>query len=224
MNVLDLAILAIIILCAFLGYKKGLIRTVYRLASFIVAIFIARQLYPAVARILRQTPLLPMIESRIVNSLNLEAVVQEHVAARGTEIINALPLPGILQSLLHANYNPDMFELLQVATIEEYITGFFANMVINGIAVLIVFALTLILLAIIGHALDLVSKLPVIRTVNSVCGFIFGFAISSVIIWLCLIVAAVAFSGDSAVVELMEESWIAQWLFETTFTQLATVA
>ena len=224
MNALDIIILAIVALCAIAGYHKGLIRAVYRLVSFFVAIIVARQLYPYVARGLRQTELFPTIQGGIAHAMNLEGFIADQTATRGADLIDSLPLPGILQSLLHSYNTPNMFEILQVVTVEEYISGFFANMVINGIAILGVFLLTMLALTFIGYALDIVSKLPVIRTLNHIGGFVFGMAMSAVIIWLALVLVALfVVTANPMVSEMVESSRIAQWLFERTLPQLATV-
>ena len=225
MNILDIAILAIIALCAIAGYRRGLLRAVYRLVAFFVAIFIARALYPFVARALRQTVLLPRIQEGISNALNLEGVFYEQTTVRGTEVINSLPIPGILQTLLHSYNTPNMFEILQVATVEEYVSGFFANIVINGIAIVIVFVLTLVILVLIGNVLDVVTLLPVIRTLNHIGGVIFGVAVGAIVIWLALVITALFIAGaEPTVYALLEGSRIAQWLFEFTLPQLTTVA
>jgi len=210
MNALDFAILGIIALSAYFGYKKGLIRTVYRLASFFISMFIARQLYPHVARALHQTTLFTIIKQRVATTLNLEGVP-------GLDIIDNLPIPRFMQTILHNNNTPGMFELLQVDTIEDYILSFFANMVLTGIAALAVFVLALIVLVVIGYALDLVSKLPVINFVNRVCGLLFGFTISITVIWLCLIVLVLAGSADLH--GLLDGSWLASRLLEATLPQ-----
>ncbi|MCL1786565.1 MAG: CvpA family protein [Defluviitaleaceae bacterium] len=224
MNPLDIVILAIVALCAIAGYHKGLIRTVYRLVSFIVAIILARQLYPHVARTLRQTALFPTIRDGIAHAMNLEGFVTEQTTMHTTNLIDNLPLPGVLQNMLHSHNTPSMFELLQVATLEEYVAGFFANMVINGLAILAVFALTMLALTFIGYALDIVSKLPVIRTLNRIGGFLFGVLISAVIIWVGLVLMALfVVAAHPMVSQMLEGSWITQRLFELTLPQLAMV-
>jgi uncharacterized membrane protein required for colicin V production len=216
-NALDIIILAVVALCAIAGYHKGLIRTVYRLVSFLAAIFIALRLYTFVARILRQTALFPAIKNGISRTVNLEGV--------GAEIIDNLPIPGVFQTLLHSYNTPNMFELLQVETVEEYIAGFFANMAINGIAILALFVLTMFALIFVGYALDIVSKLPVINFLNRIGGFVFGIAISCIIIWLVLVTAALfAAAYHPFIYNLLDGSWVTQRLFELTLPQLATVS
>jgi len=215
MNALDIGIIAIVAIFAIVGYRKGLIRTVYRLVAFVAAIFVARWLYPYVARFLRGTTLFPTIQYGIANAMNIE---HEFSA------IDHLPLPYVLRSILHTNNTPDMFELLQVTTLEEYISGFFANMAINGMAIVGVFLLTWLALVIVGYALDIVSMLPVIRTLNNVGGLLFGVAISIIIVWLGLVVAALfAIGAHPQIFDLLEGSIIAQRLLQATLPQLANV-
>ena len=223
MNVLDIIIIAIIALCVLAGYYKGLIRTIYRIVSFVIAAFVAFRLSPYVARLLRQTEVFPTLQAGISHFMNIETLFANALGPQAQEgIINSLPIPAVLQTLLLSHNTPDMFEILQVSTIEEYVAGFLANMLITGLAVLLVFVLAMIALAIIGSALNIVSNLPVINLVNSLGGAIFGFLTSSAAIWFCLIVAAF-FASNYTVYNLLEGSWVAQIVFDGTLPQLATV-
>jgi len=219
MNALDLGILIILALCAWGGFRRGLIRTVYRLVSFFIAIFLAYQLHPHVAYYLRETPLFPMISDGISRALNFEAVFHEHAVARGAEIIDTLPIPGGMRALLHTYNTPDMFQFLQVATIEDYIAGFFANMIINAIAILLVFVIALIALSLIGYALDIVGMLPVIRTLNRAGGLILGVVMGAILVWISLLVVTLFFATGAyqSVYDLLQDSMIARWLFDNEF-------
>jgi len=217
MNALDIIILGVIVLFGFIGYRKGLVRTVYRVVSLFVALFVARMLYPHVARMLNQTTIFPRIQESIANTLNLEGVVNEHTAQRGEEIISALPLPYMFQSLLHYNNRPDVFAILQVGTIEDYITGFFANMIVNGIAMFIVFVLVLIVLSFIGNLLDIVSMLPVISTMNRAGGLAIGLAMGVAVAWIGIVAFMLFGTGVYPnIYTMLEESVIAQWMLEGT--------
>ena len=225
MNMIDLAVLILVALCAFAGYRRGLIRTVYRLVSFFIAIFLARQLYAPVARVLRGTPLFTSIQNSIASALNLERLVGEHTAARQVEIIDSLPLPANLRELLHSYNTPNMYELLQVSTIEDYISGFFANMVINAIAIVLVFLIVIIGLSIAGIALDIVGKLPIINMFNRAGGLIFGLVLGGVLAWISLLVMTLLFAtGQSPeMYELMQGSFVARWMLSSMMPQLTAV-
>jgi len=224
MNILDIIIIVLLILCAAAGYRKGLIRTVYKLASVFIAIFIASRLYAPIARALRSTRLFTMIQEGISNALNLEAFYYGQVAPAGAEIIDRLPLPAVLQSLLHSNNNPSMFELLQVGTMEEYISGFFASVIINIIAAVTVFVLTLVLLAVVGNLLDIVSYLPIINMLNRICGLVFGIIMAIGILWVVLVLVILLSTGEpTAFSEMVENSRFSQWLLQLTMPQLSRV-
>jgi len=225
LNRVDLIIIIVVAIFALIGYRKGLVQTAYRLISFFAAMFIAWQLYPHVARFLRGTALFPAVQNMISNALNLDEFIYDHAQARGAAIIDALPLPSAVQQLLHTNNTPAMFEVLQVSTIEEYISGFFANIVINGIAILAVYLLTLLALTIVGGMLDIVTRLPVINTLNRIGGFLFGLILGGIIVWVGLIAVVLFAAGSNPEwFAMLEASAVAQWMLRTSLPQLASVS
>jgi len=181
-------------------------------------------LYPYVARLLNQTTIFPSLQERIANMLNLEGAVNQHAAQRSEEIIGNLPLPEMFQSLLHYNNRPDMFALLQVSTIEDYITSFFANMVINGIAMLIVFVLVLLVLSFVGGLLDVVSMLPVISSINHAGGLVIGLAMGMAVAWVGLFALMLFATGANPDIhDLLEGSVITQWMLDRTLPYFTEV-
>ena len=221
MNNLDIAIIAVLALCALSGYYRGFVHTVYRLGSLFLAIFLAVRLYPPVARFLRGSFIYENIRDRIISAANFESVFRENApspgigeAVRNNNIINALPLPYQLRQALH-NYNtPDMYEILRVRTVEEFIAGFFANIVINVISLLVVFLLVMLILRIVGKALKIVDRLPVIASVNRIGGLVAGALIGVGVVWLGLTVLTMFFStgGNATIYGLMQGSGILGWM------------
>lgn len=219
MSVLDIGILVILALCAWGGYRRGLIRTVYRLVSFFAALFISYMMYPHVARFLRDTAVFTTIRDGISSAMNLEGVFYEHAVGRGAELIDGLPIPAALQNLLHSHNTADMYAFLQVATVEEYIASFFANMAINALSLVLVFVGAMILLSIVGYVLDVIGMLPVIRTINHIGGLLLGLVMGAILVWLALVVVAFMFAtgAHETVYGLLQDSIVARWLFENEF-------
>ena len=225
-NMLDLVILGIVVLCAFAGYRRGLIRTVYRLASFFVAIFLAWQLYPHAANFLRGTVLFTWIRDGIIRGMNLETFFNEHATAQGTEMIEQLPLPDMLRTLL-LNHIPDnMFDVLNVAAIEDYIASFFAGITINTIAILLMFTLISIVLAIVGAALDIISYLPVINTFNKAGGLALGAIMGVILAWVVILFMTVILAAGShdGIFELLDGSFLASFMNDILLPRLADAA
>jgi len=216
--------IAILLLCAFTGLRRGLVLTVYRFVSFLLALFIASRLYPVVSRFLRNSFVYENIRERIAGATNIEGVFRENIpnpdiseVLRGREIINSLPLPESMRIMLYEGNTPDMFELLRVSTIEEYITGSLANIVINVISLILVFILVLVILFFIGKALRIVDRIPVINTFNRAGGLIAGILIGAGIVWLGATVITMIFSAGASgnMYDLIQGSVITSWLLDS---------
>jgi uncharacterized membrane protein required for colicin V production len=220
-NILDFAVIALVALCAIAGYRKGLILTVYRLVSLFIAIFLAHTLYPYVARFLRESALFYGIQSAVKSGMNIGGFVTEYAPEWQREILEGLPLPATLRGLLHTHVEPDFHRILRVDTLEQYVSAFFANIAINGIAILAVFVLVIIILQIIGVALDIVGKLPIIGTLNNFGGLAFGAIMGVGIAWLCIVVLSMFFATNPEIGELVEGSLIVNRVTDSVLPWLA---
>lgn len=209
---LDLIIIGVIVLFMYIGYRRGFIRTVFSLVSFGLAILLAIYLYPIVAEWLRSTPIFTGLKDYIIRTMGLEGVVQTHTV----DLIATLPLPDMIRRALVTQDTANMFELLNVVTIEEYIAGFFAGMAINIIAMILVFLLVRVILGILSGMLDIVGRLPVIRHFNRGGGLILGLIQGIVIVWIGLVVINLFFLDPTQpqLMQMLDESLIAGWIYE----------
>jgi uncharacterized membrane protein required for colicin V production len=177
MNYLDFALIALVLICAFVGWRRGLIRTVYRMVSFFLALFVAHALYSPVAEFMRGT--------------GLHSWLHDHISD-----LDTLPeLPAILR--------PDVLE----ARLADHLT----DLAMNALAIVAVFVLALLLLSVAGHALDIVGRLPVIRTFNQAGGLLFGLVLGAGLAWLTLIILTLPFAAGAnpTLYELMYGSYFA---------------
>lgn len=223
-ELLDLIIIGTLLLFMYLGYRRGFIRTVFSLVSFALSIILAAYLYPIVAEWLRGTPVFTALKGYIIRTMGLEEVVHIHTI----ELIGSLPVPDLLRRSLLTHYDrPNMFELLNVYTIEEYIAGFFAGMAINIIAMALVFIIVRLILGVISGMLDVVGRLPVIRTFNRGGGLILGLVQGVIIIWIGLALMNLFFLDPTQpeLMRLLEESLVAGWIYEHNpiMTMLANI-
>lgn len=219
MNRLDVIILAVLALSALLGYHKGLLRTVYKMATFVAATIIARQFYPYLANIIRQSPLFGILQDIIRSAMDLNQADLSQA-----EGIDNLPLPNILQNMLRLYNTPNMFEVFQVSTIGDFVASFLANMLVNGMSMLLLFLACMIVFGVVGKLLNFVMYLPVIGTINRIGGFTFGLVLAAVTLWVGLVVAAIFVAPTNEMFYgLVNESFITQFVFERTLPQLARV-
>jgi hypothetical protein len=215
MNYLDLGVVILLALCALAGYRQGLIRTVYRLASFFIALFLANALYPYVARLLSGSSIYTAIQDSIKTALGLEDFVATQAAATHTEVIESLYfLPAALRDMLNSYFAPNINDIARIDAIENYISAFFADIAINGIAIILVFALVMIILSVAGVLLDIVGKLPVIRTFNNIGGLIAGIIMGAGIAWLCIVLLSIFTAANPSFFDLLEGSFVASRVLE----------
>ena len=214
MNSVDIGVIVVVALCALGGYRRGLIYSVYKLVSFFVAVFFAWMLYSPIAEFIRQTFVYDWLKNAIARALDLEGFL-ETAAQRGQSLIDTLPLPYIVQGVLHENNNARMFQILRVSTIEDFVAGFFANMIIMALAIVIVFACVMAILSFVGGLIDIVGRLPIIRTINAAgglaVGILFGIAFSG----LALFLLNVFFSTGAhpSIMEALQGSRFGNWVF-----------
>ena len=225
MNALDFGVLAVLAICAIIGYRRGLVLTVYRLVSFAIALFLAIRLHPFITRALRGSFVYEGIRERIARSDSFETVFRSYAytpaqfgneAVRDGSFINALPLPQPMRDMLYNNNTPDIRELLRVGTLEDFVAGFFANIVLNVISMLIVFVLVLVILKLIGRVLNIVDKIPVIASFNRAGGLAAGVLIGVGIAWLGLTVVTMFFStgGSDNLYGLLQGSVIVRFVLD----------
>jgi uncharacterized membrane protein required for colicin V production len=219
LNTLDFIVLVIIGLCVLGGYRRGFILTVYGLVSFFLCIIFTMRLYPYMSRFLAQTALYEHIKEMVINSMGLQPFIQENAALQAADLINNLPLPAVFKEMLLTYNTPDMYTLLNVTRLEDYIGGFFANIAINIISMVLVFVLVWLLLRIIGGLLNIIGHLPIINTLNRIGGLAAGFVLGLFLVWLGLTLMSFLFAtpANPQVYALLENSWISQWLYENNF-------
>ena len=166
---IDLILIAIIALFAFIGYKKGLIKVAFNLISFILAIIISIVLYKPMSNfIINYTPLDDYIESTISERLNSSEITDEET-----------------QNIVSNYYT----NIKNAST--SVISSGISKTIINIACMIIVFITVKIILLFFKFAGDLIAKLPLIKPLNNAGGFIYGILKGFIIIYIFLALIAI---------------------------------
>ena len=213
LNLFDVILLTLLVLCGLTGFRRGLLRTVYSLVSFILALLITGFLFNPFAGMLRRTPIFTWLTRGISNALNLEEIYG-HV---GQTLIDIMPVHGFIRETLHLNNNVNMHNTLGVSRLPDYVAAFLANLIIIAVAILLLFMISLILLSFAGAAIDVVGKLPVINRFNDAGGLLIGLAFGVLLIGLVIFVMTLVFSSgtDSFMQNLLYGSMVVRFLQDT---------
>jgi uncharacterized membrane protein required for colicin V production len=201
-------IIALIAGFTLLGLKRGFVKVVIGLASMFIAIVGAALLTKPVGAFLdKNTGIRASIDKTIVSFVDeqIENAKQEAMKAAGVKDeselkiddlikeIDELPLPSSVRDVITDAAKKDVAATGHAAAKEA--AEKLSDAVINGIAFIGCFIVLLIALIIIGNALNVVAKLPVLHQLNGVLGGLLGFVEGIVAVWLFFAVI-MAFAGQ----------------------------
>lgn len=216
MNYIDLIVIIVMGLSVMLAARKGLILAVFDLLSWVVALILTYMLYPIVSRMLLNTPIYTSIRDGISSRLNLTEGVQDLTIWAQNEIITSLPIPEFLQELMLQHNNPAIYQMLNVSSLEEFISSYVANIAINIMSCIIVLILVLIGLRFIAGTLNIISKLPIINSMNKLGGAAVGVLKGTIAIWIMFLgMSLMALHENHYNILLeVEESSIGLWFYQ----------
>ena len=218
----DGLVLAVLLIFACIGARRGLILSLCGLLAFVVAFlgasFAARTLSPAVADALE-----PRFAAAIEEQLN-ESIRQQSEAGEAAVLSpDDVPLEGVLDALREMGFYETLINTVDRA-VESGMTAVAASAaaavaaaIAQSAAYLILFLLGffLILLAwrLLSRALDLVARLPGLHFLNKTGGALFGLVQGCII----LFVAAwlLQFFGQMLPRELVEQTVLLKFFMTT---------
>ena len=220
MNVLLMVILAFFIVHAFIGMKRGLIKTIFSMFSVIVALLATSFLSPIVTQKLQENEkvmayftekadaLLPFDE--VQSMPNLEKKKSEQM-----QFLESLPLPESIREQLTQNNSKDYYTALGVDTFRAYLCNYIACMIISALSFVLTFLAMIALLKILCFSLDLISKLPVLNQVNHLLGMAAGMAYALLLVFVGgVILTAFASTGvGHSLMEMVNDSAILSFLY-----------
>lgn len=219
----DGLVLAVLLIFACIGARRGLILSLCGLLAFVVAFlgasFAARTLSPVVADALE-----PRFAAAIEEQLN-ESIRQQAAAGEAAVLSpDDVPLEGVLDALREMGFYETLINTVDRA-VESGMTAVAASAaaavaaaIAQSAAYLILFLLGffLILLAwrLLSRALDLVARLPGLHFLNKTGGALFGLVQGCII----LFVAAwlLQFFGQMLPRELVEQTVLLKFFMTTT--------
>jgi len=220
-NAADVVVLIVIGVCVYYHYKRGLVSTLLGFCSLFFSAVLSRFLSPFIGDLLRKTPLYDSIKSYVITSVIPQG---EKI---GTDFIRQLTIPDFLKDALVDNNNSIVYQKLNVSGTEDYISGYIAGFIINIIAMVILFILLLILFKFLARTLNIIARMPVLRTANKLGGAALGFIQGVIIIWVGLAVLTIFYGKPmfEGVNEAILNSVIASKFYDSNIliTGLSTI-
>lgn len=164
--VIDIILVAIILLSAFLGYKKGLVKLGAKLFAGIIAIIITIIVYKPVSEM-------------VINNTSIDEKVEEAIIQNTTNIINENEqMQNNITNQLENNILPGEAENI-------------AKNVVYAVTAVVLFVFVKIILSIIISLMDFVANLPILKEFNEIGGIIYGIVRGILIVCICILLIGV---------------------------------
>lgn len=217
--IIDILLVAVFALCFISGWRKGFIKTVMNLITFLAAGIGAYFLYPYPSDYMYDNIFMPKISSLIEDSIlsggagQTLAELFNKKPAFFVDIVNRYSTVPEVESY----YNAD--NTVTVGDISDFMADSLARTLSNVLSFILLFILLLIALKIITYIADKLCKLPVLHGTNTLLGIICGAVLGFVTVWLgASVIAGVLPSLHSAFPEvfekdLFEQTYVLKWLY-----------
>lgn len=186
-----MAVLLFIMLC--MGYQRGFIKEIVSAFFIVLSMAVVWFINPYVNTFITEnTPVYENVQKACGDFVNEQ--ISEMTALGKTEqekAIESLKLPEFLKKQIEENNNADAYKYLAVNTFTDYLAGYLAKAVVNGVSFLVSFVLATLLIRIFTYALNVIARLPVLRGVNKMAGALVGLAKGVLLIWIVFIIVTV---------------------------------
>ncbi len=228
MNWLLLVAIAILAVGAVLGWRAGLVKTVFSLVSTIAVIILTLMLSPLVTGALKSSDtVVSTIYDRIDAVIDLAAFAEsEGGTTDPMEFIDGLEFPESVKKVLR-NAVEDMLNDQeateaaeeQMAAVEAYICETITNVILNATGFVVTLIAVAIALAIACFMLNVLSKLPGLSQLNTLAGAAFGALEGLVIIWILFVIITMFGSTEFGhmLMNMIGESKVLSFLYDINF-------
>ena len=212
MNYLLIIVLLIFAWSIFEGGKKGFLRGLFGLISWVLVLVACNVATPKVAEYIIEETMIDETIEEVVSEKVYEIIVngtveelQENIPA---EMIEFLQTQGIHIEEVLATNSQAIAEALEIE-----------NMIINVVSFIIVLVISGILVVVIDKVLGVTSKLPIIGPVDRFFGIICGGAKAIIVCWVLLAVISMTAmpGGDIDWVGFISDSQLLTWLQENNY-------
>ncbi len=195
--IIDIILIALVIIGAIYGHKKGFAKILVKLLGFIIAIVLAFMLRTPIANlIIENTDFDESIKQTIEDSLNETSLENEEVT------------------------NQNMFyeEIIDMMGIDEAASSAVDTIILivaEALAFIAVFLAVLLIVGVLQMVLDLAFKLPILGDINSMLGFVFGGILTAIKILVILSILQILSSIVPEINGWIQTTYITKFLYES---------
>ncbi len=181
------------------GWVRGLFKVMISVAGLIASIVIAAYVAPHLSGFLQEnTQIDDNIASYIAEELQFSDLGEETSKGIQVALINELPLPESMKESILNNNNSDMYKVLEVSGIYDYIAKSVAVVILNALVFLILVFFCKLLFFFLGKAVKEFTSLPIIKGIDKLGGGLLGAIQGVIVIWIFFLILSVFSASEWA--------------------------
>jgi len=217
MSVADYVIIGIVVIFALIGLKSGLLKTVYKIVSYVASFYLAIKLSKPVAGWFEGTGIYDgireAVEKLLVNlNIDFSGVTDPSNVEGIKEAIAETPFPDNFKDMI-ANTVAKSSDTV-VNLMDNFIEGitFFILVILCAV---VLFIILRILFWLAGYLVKGISEIPIIKQVDKLSGFVLGIVIGVAVVYLVglLLTYTATFEKLGFVYENIEEGVLAPFFY-----------
>ena len=212
-----IVILLILILFIWMGYRRGFIREIVSFFFVFLSLSLAWAINPYINDFLiSETPVYSTIQETCTDFVQKQSSDLENEMESSSQFIDGLNLPEILRKNIEKNNNTENYAELSVNTLTEYVSGYLARTIVNGLSYVLAYILATIGIRIVVYILNLIAGLPILKTANKLPGGLVGFVKGLVFIWILFLILTVLCSTEigKTSLELIEKDSLLSVIYQ----------
>lgn len=213
----EIVILLILILFIWMGYRRGFIREIVSFFFVFLSLSLAWAINPYINDFLiSETPVYSTIQETCTDFVQKQSSDLENEMESSSQFIDGLNLPEILRKNIEKNNNTENYAELSVNTLTEYVSGYLARTIVNGLSYVLAYILATIGIRIVVYILNLIAGLPILKTANKLTGGLVGFVKGLVFIWILFLILTVLCSTEigKTSLELIEKDSLLSVIYQ----------
>lgn len=192
MNVVSGIILGIFAICILADTIRGLFRSILSVASLVVSVALAIYVSPYVSGMIQErTTYDEKLAEVIANEMKFSQ--NDKVESRSEQVaaVNGLALPEHIKTSIVDNNNSEIYDLLDVSGVYDYVAKSVAIVIINAAVFLLLALMCKITFFILIHNTNSFTKLPIVRSIDKIGGGVLGALKALIYTWGFLVVVSI---------------------------------
>lgn len=217
-------LLIVLTVFAIQGFRKGMVRTAISMVFFIIVIGVTSWLNPYVGDFIREKTSWQEEIQQGCWEILIQKIEKQMEVSIGSEqeLIDGLPLPKTMKEKLAENNNTEGYSQMAADSFADYLAGYLAYAIINGIAFVISFVLTILIAKMILYAVDILTELPVVGSLNRLGGIVIGIVQGILWIWIFFLIITLLCGTEIGgyLMNTIREDPVLIWIYDRNYLMM----